>query len=188
MTPLDLESLQAALAAGPTPGPWNVGRFGAIHAGQYHSYVNGTAQEQLVSVFPMSRSSAINPDQQREIDTTYIGACDPTTIGALVAELTARRAREEAVEAIAAADNTLHSAMDHWQERARRAEAALRARDAELEALRNVRRRISAVVQGTDDLRSEALVEVRELLSWGHAIDAALRPFHSGSDAEGESK
>lgn len=92
----------------------------------------------------------------------------------LLAELTARRAREEAVEAIAAADNTLHSAMDHWQERAIRAEAALRARDAEVAELVTAANNVNALSMQTDAHKQ---------------LRTALRPFHpSGSDAEGESK
>lgn len=94
---------------------------------------------------------------------------------ALIAELTARRAREEAVEAIAAADNTLHSAMDHWQERAIRAEAALRARDAEVDTL------VAALRHARDELASFPH-------SLGYAItalpkiDAALLPFQRSDD------
>ena len=91
--PIDLESLRAALAAGLIQGPWSV-CTDPPNPWWYGGTTIGSGDGRRVA-----DACVLGPLGM----AAYIAACDPTTIGALLAELTARRARDAEVEALVAA-------------------------------------------------------------------------------------
>ena len=99
---IDLESLRAALAAGLIQGPWSV-CTDPPNPWWYGGTTIGSGDGRRVA-----DACVLGPLGM----AAYIAACDPTTIGALLAELTARRARDAEVEALVAA---LREAMEwNW--------------------------------------------------------------------------
>jgi hypothetical protein len=70
-----------ALAEKATPGPWNAKRFGAIVAGPFREYANGTAQSQIVACSITFHSQAPEDEPERQQDNAnFIAAANPAAI------------------------------------------------------------------------------------------------------------